>query len=333
MCGAGGPSLKTGLGVHLYTANASMGKTAFYNSDGDFLIVPQQGTLEIRTEMGRLRVAPHEICVIPRGIRYSVDVQGPSRGYICELFQGHFELPNLGPIGANGLANARDFLYPVADYVDEDEEWQLFNKYGGNMYTTTVKHCPFNVVAWHGNYAPYKYNLDNFNCMNSVTYDHPDPSIYTVLTAPTDTPGVAACDFVIFPPRWMVMNKTFRPPYYHRNCMSEYMGMVYGKYDAKVGFVPGGSSLHSCMTPHGPDAATFYKASGEELNPVHFDKGLAFMFESTYMLKLTQSALEAPERDLEYYKCWQQLPKVFDPTKREVIVEVPAAAAEGAAGK
>lgn len=341
MSGAGDPCSKTGMGVHVYSCNTSMERTAFYNSDGDMLIVPQEGALEVRTELGPLRVAPQEIVVIPRGVRFAVSVEGPSRGYICELFQGHFALPNLGPIGANGLANARDFLYPTAAYVDEDEEWEVLNRYGGAMHSTVMKHCPFNVVAWHGNYAPFKYDLGRFNTMNSVTFDHPDPSIYTVLTAPTDTPGVAVCDFVIFPHRWMVMNHSFRPPYFHRNCMSEYMGMISGKYDAKVGFVPGGSSLHSCMTPHGPDAPTFLKASSEHLQPQWFDKGLAFMFESTYMLKLTQHALTCSELDKDYFKCWQQLPKIFDPATPHVTVPesaaaeaVAAAAAEaGAAAK
>ncbi len=232
--------MKQGLAVHMYACNVSMGDVAFYNSDGDFLIVPQEGALSLQTEMGKLHVKPREIVVIPRGIRFRVEVEGPSRGYILEVFQGHFQLPDLGPIGANGLANARDFLYPVASYEDVERPFKVFAKFGGKIFSSDLGHSPFDVVAWHGNYSPYKYDLERYNTMNSVSFDHPDPSIYTVLTVPSDTPGVAVCDFVIFPPRWMVMEKTFRPPYYHRNCMSEFMGMIWGKYDAKVSVGWGG---------------------------------------------------------------------------------------------
>lgn len=226
VCGAGDPTLKEGLSIYNYVASVSMGNKAFSNSDGDFLIVPQVGTLDITTEMGLLRVEPCEIVVIPRGIKFSVDVQTASRGYILEIFKGHFELPNLGPIGANGLANPRDFKTPTAAYVDRECEFTIVNKFGGQLFSAKMGHSPFDVVAWHGNYAPFKYDLRHFNCINSVSFDHPDPSIYTVLTCPSDEAGTAIADFVIFPPRWMVMDHTFRPPYFHRNCMSEYMGMV-----------------------------------------------------------------------------------------------------------
>jgi homogentisate 1,2-dioxygenase len=322
--GAGHPSTKTGVAIHYYLANCSMDKKAFYNSDGDFLIVPQLGTLNIQTELGFLKVAPREICVIPRGIRFSVALEGEeARGYILELYQGRFELPSLGPIGANGLANPRDFLYPVAAYVDDEETYSIVTKFNGSFFVAESDHSPFDVVAWHGNYAPYKYDLDKFCCMNSVTYDHPDPSIYTVLTAPSAEVGTAVCDFVIFPPRWMVMEHSFRPPYYHRNCMSEFMGMIYGKYDAKEGFVAGGSSLHSCMTPHGPDSDTFFKASTDPLDPTKFEGGLAFMFESTYMFNMSDEAVNAPGRETTYNECWSNLPRLFDPSNRDVQVTLP----------
>mmetsp|Transcript_34983 Transcript_34983/g.93627 ORF Transcript_34983/g.93627 Transcript_34983/m.93627 type:complete len:289 (-) Transcript_34983:792-1658(-) len=230
MCGHGDPMGKEGCAIHMYTCNASMGDKCFTNSDGDMLIVPQVGTLDITTEFGKIMLAPHEICVIQRGVRFNVgipDAAAPAtRGYVFELYQGHLQLPDLGPIGANGLANARDFLYPCAAFEDRDCEYTVINKFGGKFFSATTDHSPFDVVGWTGNYAPYKYDLDKFCCMNSVTFDHPDPSIYTVLTAPTNDHGTAVIDFVIFPPRWMVMEKTFRPPYYHRNCMSEFMGMV-----------------------------------------------------------------------------------------------------------
>jgi homogentisate 1,2-dioxygenase len=322
--GAGSPISKNGFATHMYVANTSMDNKCFCNADGDFLIVPQVGALSIRTEFGVLLVEPKEICVVQRGVRFSIGVSGPSRGYVLELFAKHFSLPDLGPIGANGLANPEDFLHPVAAYEDKENiEYTVMEKFGGQLFKATQTFSPFNVVAYMGNYVPYKYDLRKFNCMNSVTYDHPDPSIYTVLTCQSEEPGVAVADFVIFPPRWMVMEHTFRPPYYHRNCMCEFMGMIYGVYDAKggstgedgkpKGFVPGGSSLHSPMTAHGPDANTHAKASMAPLKPHFFDGGLAFMFETSHMMKLTEWALNGQHRDVDYYKCWANLPRNFNP--------------------
>ena len=303
---------------------------AMVNSDGDFLIVPQSGTLIVWTEMGNLLVEPNEIIVIPRGIKYSIgclDGIESCRGYILEIFKGHFKLPNLGPIGANGLANPRDFKYPIASFQDKDgpeDKWTVVNKWSGAFFQCQMEHCPYDVVAWHGNYAPYKYDLRLFCTMNSVSFDHPDPSIYTVLTCPTDEEGVAVADFVIFPPRWMVMERSFRPPYYHRNVMSEYMGMICGSYDAKKGFIPGASSLHNCMTPHGPDAPTFDHASNADLPPQYFNGGMAFMFETTYQLKMSAYANNDPIiSDPEYYKCWSGLPKLFDP--KQTVTNPPKA--------
>jgi len=317
--GAGEPTMKAGMAVHVYACNASMKDRAFYNSDGDLLIVPQEGVLHITTELGRMEVKPKEICVIQRGIRFSVAVSGPSRGYMCEVYNKHFILPDLGPIGANGLADPRHFVSPVAWYEDRECDFEVVGKFGGELFSAKMEFSPFNVVAWHGNYAPYKYDLTLFCTVNSVSFDHLDPSIFTVLTCQSDDPGVAVCDFVIFPPRWMVQDHTFRPPYYHRNCMTEYMGMVYGVYDAKKGgkggFVPGGSSLHSCDSAHGPDATTFEKASNAELKPEKSDGGLAFMFESSYIMKLTDYGLNCEQNEKDYYKCWSKLPKKFDPTK------------------
>ncbi|KAJ3060208.1 Homogentisate 1,2-dioxygenase, partial [Rhizoclosmatium hyalinum] len=238
VAGCGDPSTRAGIATIVYTANQSMSplREAFYNADGDFLIVPQQGRLEIRTEMGLLHVSPTEIVVIPRGIKFSVDLpDGPSRGYILETFDRHWELPDLGPIGANGLANPRDFLAPVAAYEDIDTgaPFTIYSKYQGSYFQLSQIHSPFDVVAWHGNYTPFKYDLKKFNTINTVSFDHPDPSIYTVLTVKSGNPGVALADFVIFPPRWMVAENTFRPPWFHRNCMSEFMGLISGGYDAK----------------------------------------------------------------------------------------------------
>jgi homogentisate 1,2-dioxygenase len=303
-----------GIGVYVYTANASMTDRFFYDADGELLIVPQQGALTIATELGILEVAPGEIAVIQRGIRFRVDVTEPVRGYICENYGALLRLPDLGPLGSNGLANPRDFLTPIASYEDRDGDFTLISKFLGKLYTAKIDHSPLDVVAWHGNYAPYKYDLRRFNAMNSVSFDHPDPSIFTVLTAPSEIAGTANVDFVIFPPRWMVAEHTFRPPYFHRNIMNEYMGLIFGTYDAKAeGFVPGGASLHNCMSGHGPDAATFEQATEAELQPRYLGDTLAFMFETRFVLKPARAALTFPQLQSDYWKCWQGLKKHFSP--------------------
>lgn len=285
VAGAGDPSMKSGIGIFIFAAGQDMdAHEAFYSADGDLLIVPQHGVLDIQTELGRLLVRPNEICVIPRGIRHRVTLpQGPVRGYILELYQGHFQLPELGPLGSNALANARDFQIPVAAFdEDTNSTWHVLAKFNGHLFAARQNHTPFDVVAWQGTYYPYKYDLGRFNTMGSVSYDHPDPSIYTVLTAPSDTLGTAVADFVIFPPRWLVAEDTFRPPWYHRNHMSEFMGLIMGQYDAKAGggFQAAGASLHNCMSGHGPDAVTHEKASNAELKPMKVGEGsMAFMFE------------------------------------------------------
>jgi homogentisate 1,2-dioxygenase len=300
----GDAGIQRGVGVHLYTANKSM-KCCFYNADGDFLIVPQEGHLLLKTEFGILDVQPGEIAVIPRGVKFRVEVDGPVRGYICENHGLPFHLPDLGPIGANGLANPRDFLAPVAWFEDVSGNSEVVAKFGGRLWTMTVPGSPLNVVAWHGNYYPYKYNLTLFNAVNSVSFDHCDPSIFTVLTSPSETPGTANVDFVIFPPRWMVAEHTFRPPWFHRNLMSEYMGLIHGVYDAKAdGFLPGGGSLHNCFSAHGPDQATFNKASNEELLPVYQGRTLAFMFESRYVFEPTAFAMSTPALQKNYDAAW-----------------------------
>merc|ERR1711962_369744 len=314
VAGSGDPRTRSGLSIHVYVCNASMENKAFYNSDGDLLIVPQQGTLMITTEMGRMTVAPNEIAVIQQGIRFSVDVSGPTRGYILEVYNNHFVLPDLGPIGANGLANPRDFLTPVAWFEEREADFKIIGKYQGRLFQAQQGHSPFNVVAWHGNYAPYKYNMANFCTVNTVSYDHIDPSVFTVLTCPSTKPGTAVADFVIFPPRWSVAENSFRPPYYHRNCMSEFMGLILGKYEAKEsGFNPGGATLHSMMTPHGPDAQCFEDWTAKELGPIKVAVGTqAFMFESSYQLALTKWGEETCQKvDPDYFNCWQQLKNNF----------------------
>jgi len=296
----------------VYVANTNMKEKSFYSSDGDFLIVPQRGTLDIRTELGLLKVAPNEIIVIPRGIQFQVNLlDGPSRGYILEVFSGHFQLPDLGPLGANGLANPRDFLAPVAAYEDRQCSWKVINKFSGQLFEAEKDHSPFNVVAWHGNYYPYKYDLALFCVVNSVSYDHLDPCTFTVLTCQSQEPGVAVADFVIFPPRWLVTEHTFRPPYYHRNVMTEYMGLISGKYEAKKDFQEGGGSLHSCTTGHGPDASTFEASIKEKLEPKKIEGTQSFMFETTFIVTPTPYAMTNLDND--YYKCWQHLKSNFNP--------------------
>mmetsp|Transcript_20740 Transcript_20740/g.30856 ORF Transcript_20740/g.30856 Transcript_20740/m.30856 type:complete len:436 (+) Transcript_20740:13-1320(+) len=305
ICGAGNPAAKSGLAIYVFTCNTSMKDTSFYSADGEMLIVPQQGTLDIQTEFGFLEVSPGEIVVIPRGVNFAVSVTEESRGYVVEVYNGSFRLPDLGPIGANGLANPRDFQYPKAAYTDKEcKQFTVINKFLGHLFTATRDHSIFNVAAWHGNYAPYKYDLSRFATVNSVSFDHMDPSIFTVLTCPSNSPGTAILDFVIFPGRWAVQEHTFRPPYFHRNCMSEYMGLIKGVYEAKKdGFVPGGGSLHSCMTPHGPDKKTFDQESTMELKPQRYpDSTLAFMFESSLLFSITKQS--EVELQSNYHKVW-----------------------------
>ena len=315
MAGNGGPAAQSGIGIHVYAANRSMQGRFFYDADGELLIVPQHGRLRIATELGVLEVEPQEIAVIPRGIRFRVELQdGEARGYVAENFGAAMRLPELGPIGSNGLANARDFLAPVAAYEDVEGDFELIAKFQGRLWSARIDHSPLDVVGWHGNYAPYKYDLRRFNTIGSISYDHPDPSIFTVLTSASDTPGVANLDFVIFPPRWLVAEDTFRPPWFHRNIASEFMGLVHGAYDAKAGgFVPGGASLHNCMSGHGPDAASFDKASAADTTkPDHIVDTMAFMFETRAVIRPTRQALESPQRQRDYQECWHGLRKHFD---------------------
>ncbi|UZJ57579.1 hypothetical protein CBS101457_006899 [Exobasidium rhododendri] len=312
--GAGDSQVKDGMAIHFYSCNKSMKNRSFYNSDGDFLIVPQMGELDIVTEFGRMTVPPLHICVIQRGLKFSVNVTGQAKGFICEIYKGHFELPELGPLGANGLANVKDFQTPVAAYEDIEGQYTIINKFMGSFFQFEQDHSPYDVVAFSGNYVPYRYDLLKFNTMGSISYDHPDPSIFTVLTCPTDSPGTAIADFVIFPPRWLVQEDTFRPPYFHRNVMSEFMGNIVGTYDAKAtGFLPGGASLHNMNSAHGPDAETFDKASVAELKPVKIGQGsMSFMFESAYQIATTKWAItESGKLQQDYWKAWQDLKKNF----------------------
>jgi homogentisate 1,2-dioxygenase len=309
MLHAGEPHALEGVAIHLYRASRSMERRVFVCADGELLIVPQQGALQIDSELGRVSVAPGSAALIPRGLKFRVAVpDGEARGYVAENYGQPFRLPDLGPIGANGLANPRDFETPVAWFEDRDEEFEVVQKYLGALWRTTLDHSPLDVVAWHGNFAPCRYDLSRFNTINSVSFDHPDPSIFTVLTSPSTVAGRANADFVIFPPRWMVAEDTFRPPWFHRNVMSEAMGLIYGEYDAKAeGFAPGGLSLHNLMSGHGPDVDSWRKASDAELKPAKISGTMAFMVESCWPYRPTDFALERAQPD--YDQAWAGFPK------------------------
>ncbi len=304
--GNGDPAAQSGIGIHLYAAHRSMTDRVFMNADGELLLVPYSGALRLVTEMGTMEIAPGSIGLIPRGLRFRAElIDGPALGYICENYGAMFRLPELGPLGSNGLAAARDFDVPVAAYEAVERPIEVIQKFDGKLWTTTLDHSPLNVVAWHGNLAPCRYDLARFNTIGTVSFDHPDPSIFTVLTSPSDMPGTANVDFVIFPPRWMVAEHTFRPPWFHRNVMSEFMGLIHGVYDAKAdGFAQGGASLHNCMSGHGPDRATYEAAIAAELRPHKIDGTMAFMFESRWLIRPTRHALESDLLQPDYDEAW-----------------------------
>lgn len=304
--GNGAPGSGEGIGIHLFSATKSMERRCFFSADGELLIVPHQGRLLLVTEMGRIDIEPQQIALIPRGVKFAVELpDGAAAGYVCENYGELFRLPDLGPIGANGLANPRDFETPVAWFEDDDTPFELVQKFAGALWTAALDHSPFDVVAWHGNYAPCRYDLRRFNTINTVSFDHPDPSIFTVLTSPSDTPGTANCDFVIFPPRWMVAEHTFRPPWFHRNVMSECMGLIHGAYDAKEGgFTPGGLSLHNCMNGHGPDQTSYDKAVATDLEPHKIEGTMAFMFESRHIIEPSTAAMGSSTCQTDYDDVW-----------------------------
>ncbi|QDX26220.1 homogentisate 1,2-dioxygenase [Sphingomonas suaedae] len=303
------PADLEGVAVHVYAANADMDRRVFLDADGELLFIPQAGRLTLLTEMGRIDIAPGQIALVPRGVRFRALLpDGEARGYVAENHGALFRLPDLGPIGANGLANPRDFETPAAWFEDRDETFEVIQKSLGTLWATTIGHSPLDVVAWHGNLAPWRYDLSRFNTINTVSFDHPDPSIFTVLTSPSGVPGRANADFVIFPPRWMVAEDTFRPPWFHRNVMSEAMGLIHGAYDAKAdGFVPGGLSLHNLMAGHGPDVASWEGASNADLKPHKIDGTMAFMVETCWPYRPTQFALETAQPD--YDAAWAGFPK------------------------
>jgi homogentisate 1,2-dioxygenase len=321
VAGSGEPTLREGIATHIYVANQSMHQKTFVNSDGDFLIVPQQGALDIQTEFGPLYVQPGEICVIQRGQRYRVELpDGPSRGYILEIWGANFELPELGPLGANGLANGRDFLHPKARYEVKKEAWEIVYKLGGKFFKSTQRHSPFDVVAWHGNYVPYKYDLTKFVNVGSISVDHIDPSIFCVLTAPSRDSTAPLADFLIFSPRWDVASHTYRPPYYHRNVASELMGLIYGDYGGRSEeFQPGSVSFECGMVPHGVAYEEFKAASAAPAPEIQISKAsIAFMFESSRPFTITDWAWNSNKKHEHEPKMWDNLVDNFSTHQKEI---------------
>jgi homogentisate 1,2-dioxygenase len=316
--GNGDPAQQYGAAMHMYAANASMRDRFFYDADGELLIVPQLGALTIRTELGVLHIGPGEICVVPRGIKFRVDLDGDAaRGYVCENYGPHFRLPELGPIGTNGLANARDFLTPVAAYEDREGDFRVVAKFLGGVWEAEIDHSPLDVVAWHGTYAPYKYDLARFNGINSVTYDHPDPSIFCVLAAPSAIAGTSNIEFGLIGDRWSVARNTFRPPPFHRNVCSEFVGLIKGQYiGKKEGFEPGCASLHNCMSGHGPDGEAYEAGSAASEQPQYFEDTMTVIFETHLVIRPTGFAIDSELRERDYYLHWQSLKKSFRPTDR-----------------
>jgi homogentisate 1,2-dioxygenase len=311
--GNGDPAQQVGAAVHWYAANTSMVDRFFYDADGELLIVPELGALKIRTELGALDVAPGEICVVPRGLKFLVELAGDAaRGYVCENYGTHFRLPELGPIGTNGLANSRDFLAPVAAFEERDGDFTVVAKFLGRLWEAGIDHSPLDVVAWHGTLTPYKYDLERFNCINTVTYDHPDPSIFCVLAAPSAIPGTANVEFAVIPSRWSVAIETFRPPPFHRNVASEFVGLVKGRYIGKAeGFTPGCASLHNCMSGHGPDNEAFAQGSTADEAPEYLADTLTIIFETQLAIRPTRHALASERLERDYYRHWQGLKKRF----------------------
>jgi homogentisate 1,2-dioxygenase len=313
MCGNGDAAANAGMAVHVYRVNRSMeARRVFVDADGELLLVPEQGGIRLVTELGIIEAQPGHVAVIPRGVRFRVELLGvAARGYVCENYGSLLRLPELGPIGANGLANPRDIETPVAAFEEREDKVELVQKFAGHLWATELDHSPLDVVAWHGSYAPYRYDLARFNTVNTVSFDHIDPSIFTVLTSPSEIAGTANIDFVIFPPRWSVAEHSFRPPWFHRNVMNEYMGLIHGAYEAKPsGFVPGGGSLHNCLSAHGPDRESFAAASSASEAPQHLDS-LAFMFETRFVLAPTKFALDTPALQNDYDSVWAGFEKNF----------------------
>ncbi|HEY3498273.1 MAG TPA: homogentisate 1,2-dioxygenase, partial [Polyangiaceae bacterium] len=318
--GAGSARLRRGYAVHLYAANRNMEERAFYDADGELLLLPELGALRILTELGVLDVRPGEVALLPRGLRFSVALrEAAARGYVAEVFGRHFRLPERGPIGSNGLAEARHFRTPAAWHEDRlAPGYRIAAKLGGALYEARQDHSPFDVVAWHGNHCPYVYDLALFTPAGYTRVDHPDPSIHTVLSAPLDERGTHSLDLVVFPPRWDATEGTFRPPYFHRNATTEINGIVREVSSPGSMFVPGCLFLTPSMTPHGPVAAgverAFSLSDAEADKPHRYSENACwFQFETALPFSLTPWARNAPHRLHDWHSKWGSYRSYFDP--------------------
>jgi len=301
----GNAHLHVGGAIHTYGFGASTELApVFVNTDAEMLFVPQLGRVELQTELGPLAVEPGHIGVVPRGIKVRVSTAAKlASGWLHENYGQAFTLPDPGITGPNTSALARDFVYPSAQ-PEDDAPTAIIVKTGGRFLATSIDRTPLDVVAWRGNYAPYRYDLRQFSPLGAVLFDHPDPSLGTVLTSPSDLVGTANVDLVVFRERWVVAEDTFRPPWFHSNTMSEFMGLIDGSYDAKPGQAPGSMTLHNQHLPHGPATTAFEAASAAELMPQRLEPTLAFMLESRYVWQPTQWAATTDRLDVDYDACW-----------------------------
>lgn len=275
LCGAGDARLRTGYALHRYAATRSMESRAFYSADGDLLILPERGAFTLLTELGALAVAPGSLAIVPRGLAFSILLHDePIRGYVAEPFGGGFRLPERGPVGANGLADARHFHAPAAWHEDRlAPGFTLVAKLGGALHAAPLDHTPFDVAGWFGNHVPYVYDLADFSPVGNTLLDHGDPSIYCVLSAPN-------LDLIVFPPRWDATAHTFRPPYFHRNTIAEINGILRDD-EHHAPFVPGCVFITPPLTPHGVGGRTVERERARDDDaPYRVHDSLWFQLES-----------------------------------------------------
>ncbi|RSL87550.1 hypothetical protein CDV31_016235 [Fusarium ambrosium] len=326
--GNGSPTDKTGVAIWLFHVNKDMPpQTVFSSQDGEALIVPQTGALDIQTEYGKLLVRQQEIAVIPRGIKYRVTLpEGKeARGYVLELYQGHFRLPELGIIGSIGLANPRDFQVPTASFDGKIEsqgdtqvavandgrgEWTIISRLDTKLWFATQDSTPFDVAGWQGTLYPYKYDVRRFNYIGNLNYDHADPSVFVVLTSQSygKEPGTAVVDFAAVGEHWHPAQHTLRVPWYHRNTASEFVFPIIAEQDPKSRlntsdtFGPWGAWLNANMVTHGSNEQEYAEWQAKDtLTPMKLqDFGVtSAIIETEATLLLTDWAFEAATKNFK----------------------------------
>lgn len=319
--GAGNPALRRGFALHGYRATADMEDHAFTNADGDLLVLPQQGRLIALTEFGALEVEPGEVLLLPRGLRVSILVpDGEAQGYAAEIFAGHFQLPERGPIGANGLVDERHFRGPTPYYEDRlAPGFRMTHKFGGALSEATQDHSPFDVVGWHGAYLPLAYRFSAFSPVSNTAFDHTDPSAFTVLSAALDEEGANALDLVVFPARWDPTEHTFKPPYFHRNVTTEINGIIEDP-SLNAPFTTGMVFVTPSMTPHGVRAGAverFLAKSDEAADrpTKSSSKSLWFQFETALHFHRTEWAKRTDLAKEDWPDVWGEYGVHFDPRR------------------